>query len=456
MTDATAEFQELGDQRFLSTARLKTIFMLALPILAALLTQNLMGVIDTGMIGQLGDTALAAISIAGNQFFTLFSLLMGISAGVQMMVARRIGEGREQSTPFILNAGLLLGALIGLLLLVVGYTVLPFVIDAVSPDPQVADSGKRYLFTVLPSALFGGLAIAFGGFWIGASKPMVSLAVVVVQLFCNAFFNYLLIFGNLGLPAMGVAGAGLGTSIANGIGLLLHALMAFHFVGKRGFLKGLPEKAQIKTLLTVSIPMSIQQFLFALGMMIFVFIVGVLGTKELAAFQVIIVIMMTSLMMAMGLGSTATTLVGVALGKGDADSARRWGWEVSTLGGAIIWLIGITFFVFAKPILAVFIADPSTADLAVTPLRIMTISLWIEAFGRILSMSLVGAGAVGTVFKISFINQWFLRLPLYWLIGIYLEFNLVGIFVTMLFMYILQSILFVKVWKRGNWSNIKL
>lgn len=456
MTEATMELEPNSQQGFLSTPRLIIVGKLALPILAMMLAQNLMQVIDTGMIGQLGDMALAGVSMAGNQFFTLFSLLIGISAGVQMMVARRIGEGLPQQTPYILNAGLMLGGLIGLVLMLPGYFLLPTTISTFSPEAAVAEQANQYLFTVLPSAVFGGMAVAFGGYWVGLSKPMIGFAVLIVQLVCNASFNYILIFGHFGFPQMDIAGAGLGTTLANGVGVLCHTLLALLFAGKQGFLRGLPEKIHIQTLLKVAMPVNVQQFLFALGMTIFVFIVGILGTKELAAFQVIIVIMMTLFMAAMGLGSTATTLVSGALGKKEYDNASQWGWEISTLGAGLLLAIGIVFFIYAENLLRVFIADAETVQLALTPLRIMIISIWMEGFGRILAMGLVGAGAVGPVFVISFVNQWFLRLPLYWFIGIYLEYSLVGIFVTMMCLHVVQTSLFILVWRKGKWREIKV
>jgi len=440
MTEATLDIAETPPAGFLSPSRLKIVALLALPILATMLTQNLMQVVDTLMIGQLGDEALAGVSIAGNQFFTLFSLMLGINAGVQMMVARRVGEGRPQSAPLILNAGLLLGGSLGLVLVGLGYSIIPSVINAVSPEPVVAEQATNYLFTIMPSALFAGLAVAMGGFWIGMSRPAIGFFALFIQLVCNVAFNYVLIFGKLGMPRMEIAGAGLGTTLANVVGVATHLLFAFYFIGGKGFLRRLPDKDQIKTLVTVSVPVSIQQFSFTLGMAIFVFIVGMLGTPQLAAFQVIIVIMMTLFMMAMGLGATATTLVSGALGRKQPANAAQWGWEISTLGAGVLLLIGIVFFVFAEDLLHAFISEPETVAIALVPMRI--------------TMALVGAGAVGPVFVISFTNQWFLRLPLYAIVGIALGYGLVGIFVAMLAMYVLQTLLFIGVWRRGNWREI--
>ncbi len=439
---------------FLSAARLKTIFVIALPVLAAMLTQNLMGAIDTGMIGQLGDSALASMSVGGNQFFMVFSLLMGVSAAVQTVVSRRIGEGRTEGLSMTLTSGMVLAGMIALVLLPLSYLLLPLLSVLMTPDPVVVAGGRDYLFAVLPAIFFGGLAMAFGGYWLGIGKPIYGLIVVLIQLLCNAGFNYVLIFGNFGFPRLEITGAGLGTTLANIVGVLVHCCIAYRVLGRGHILQGMPDKSQLKGLLTISIPMSVQQFLFAVGMLVFVRIVATLGTKELAAFQVIATIMMTSLMIAIGLGVTSTSLVSGALGRKAAADAKRWGWEISTVASGILGLLCLVSCIYARPILDVFMADSQTVELAVLPLRIMLVSIWVESFGRVLSMGLVGAGAVGVVFKITFSNQWLMRLPLYWLIGVYFEQGLIAIFLIMLAFYILQTALFVIIWQRGNWAKI--
>jgi len=137
MTETTTINTNVSNPRFLSGSRIKTIFVLAVPILATMLSANLMGVIDTAMIGQLGDAALASVSVASNLFFMTFSLIMGIAAGVQILVARRLGQGDAIGAPAILNAGLVAGAAGGVILVVLGYCILPFAASLINSDATV-------------------------------------------------------------------------------------------------------------------------------------------------------------------------------------------------------------------------------------------------------------------------------------------------------------------------------
>ncbi|GAB1258348.1 MATE family efflux transporter [Aurantivibrio plasticivorans] len=441
---------------FLSKSRVLRISALAAPILGTMLSANLMGLIDTAMIGQLGDTALASVSVGANLFFLVFSLLMGVNVAVQLLVARRMGEGQIDAAPTMLVGGLISAFIASLFVTAASYLVLPASASFINSDEAVVTYARSYLYTVFPSLVFGGCAMAFAGFWLGMQRPILNLITVIIQLVFNALFNYLFIFGHLGLPRLEVAGAGLGTSLANAIALLVNVALVLAIVGPKRLFATRPDKTVYKMLISYSLPMGIQQFLFALGMMVFVFIVGLLGTKPLAAFQIVMVIMMTSIMLAIGLGTTATTLVSGALGKKNVDDAVQWGWEIASLGSGLLLIVGVVFFFNADHIIAIFTKDPSTAQLALIPLRLMIIGIWIEALGRTLSMALVGAGAVGSVFLITFGNQWLLRLPLYWFFGVHLGYGLLGIFISMLVMYIVQTAMFVTIWHRKRWSHISV
>lgn len=445
-----------SNQAFFSMDRLKTVLFLAAPILATMITQNMMGLIDIAMIGRLGDSAQAALGVGSTLFFLLMALVIGVSAGVQTVVARRIGEGKEATVAMLLNAGICLAVGIALVSLVIGYLVFPLLFPLINSEPVVIDYGLRYLRALLPCIIFAGFGMAFGGYWTGIGKPKYNLYAILVQLACNVLFNYALIFGHFGMPRLETAGAGIGTTLAACVGVLVQFSFALRFARERGFLKGLPPRSEIRALCRMSIPTSIQQFLVFLGILVFIRIVGLIGVRELAVFTVVTNILMTLLLFANGLGIASTTLVGNAMGRKRFDNAKQWGWEISILAGIILVVFGSFAFVFAEPILQGFIKEPATIAAGIVPFRIIIMSAWVECMGRVLGFSLVGAGAAATVLKITFINQWILRLPLYWLIGVHWEKGLVGIFFTASVMYILQTGIFVKIWQKDKWAQIKL
>ncbi len=437
-------------------SRLKTIAGLSLPIVSGMLAQNIMSLIDTAMVGRLGNAALASVGIGNFLFLLIASFIMGVSAGVQALVARRIGEGNPDLTGQDLNAGVLIASLVGLGLAIIAYLILPTIYPLVNQDPAVTEKGLAYLRWRIPSMIFLGINIPFRGYWNGISKPRFVLITVVVAMVVNIFCNYLLIFGNLGFPRLETAGAGLGTTIGFFVAMLTNLGLGLRYARQNGFLHGLPGKKRIQTLINVSLPESIRHFLMFLGLMVFFGIVGLLGTKELAAFNVILNVMLVALLPAMGIGTAALTLVSQALGRKEPQDAKKWGWEVARFGAGSALLFTFCVVLFPEMILKVFIPDADTISIAARPLQIIGLFMWVEAFGIILSFSLIGAGAVRIVMINSLLIQWCLSLPLNWFWGVYLGYGLFGMFLNGFFMVILRTSIFTLIWHKERWSRIKI
>lgn len=437
-------------------SRLKKILGLSLPIVGGMLSQNLMSLIDTAMVGRLGNAALASVGIGNFIFLLLISFLLGISAGVQALVARRIGEGKAHLTGYDLNAGILISTIVGLVLALLGYMILPFLYSLVNQDPVVTEKGLAYLRPRIPTIILIGTNVSFRAYWNGISLPKWTLLSLLVTMVVNIFCNYLLIFGNLGFPRLETAGAGLATTFAVFFGMLTNITLGLKYARKNGFLQGLPDKQRMQTLIKVSLPESMRSFLMFLGFVVFFTIVGLLGTEELAAFNVVLNIMLVAVLPAMGIGTAALTLVSQALGANDPTDAKRWGWEVARVGAGALLFFALCVVPFPETIIGFFIPEPNTVNIGAGPLRLIGLFMFIDAFGMILSFSLLGAGATRIVMIVAFLVQWGLSLPLNWFFGIYLGYGLFGMFANIFFVVVLRASIFAYIWHRGRWSLIKI
>ena len=415
-----------------------------------------MSLIDTAMVGRLGNAALASVGVGNFMFILVISVLFGINAGVQALVARRIGEDKPQLAGLDLNAGLVVSMGAGLVLTFVAYFALPPLFHAVSDDPQVIQKGIAYLTPRIPSTVLVGCNVAFMAYWNGVSLPKLSLLTVLIATAVNIIANYLLIFGNLGLPRLETLGAGLGTTIATFAASVANIFLGVKHAKKNGFLKGLPDKKRVKTLIQISMPESIRNVLSFAGLMAVFAIVSLLGTLELAAYNVILNIMLVAILPAHGMGVTAITLVGQALGRKEPLDAKNWGWEVAQTGSGVLILFSIVVFIFPGQIISLFIPDPETVAVAILPLRILAASIWLEAFGRIISFALIGAGATKIVMVWTLGTQWILALPLTWLVAVYLGYSLAGVFVVSMATIALRTVAFSILWHREGWRAIAI
>jgi putative MATE family efflux protein len=335
--------------------------------MGGMMSQNVLNLVDIGMVGRLGDKALAATGIGAFTSYLAISIIVGLSAGVQALASRRLGQERYTETAVPLNGGLILSFLIGVPLGLCLIFVAPWAFGLLTADADVAALGTPYLQVRMAAIIAVGINFSFRGYWSAIHMAGVYLRTLLVMHALNIFLNWVLIFGNLGAPALGVFGAGLATTISMYFGSVLYFVFAFRHARDKGFLRGLPPRNVLWQQFKLSLPASIQQFFFAAGLVTLVWIVGKIGTAEVAAVNVLMTFQLTALLPAFGIALAAATLVGNALGRGDTEDAARWGWNAAALTAVYGMLFCVTLILLARPILGVFLTNPETLELAYLP-----------------------------------------------------------------------------------------
>ena len=440
----------------MSPSRRRRILGLALPIIGGMVSQNVLNLVDTGMVGVLGDEALAAVGMASFVNFFAAAFVLGLGAGVQAVASRRRGEGREHETAVPLNGGLLaaLGAGIPLSLLLFALAPLffPWLVD----DPAVVDDGVPYLQARLLAMSLAAMNFSFRGFWNATDRSTLYLRTLLIMHACNIVLNWLLIYGNLGFPRLGAPGAGVASAIATGIGTLYYIGLALKHARTEGFLRGLPDLATMKSIVKLSVPVGMTQTFFSGGMVALYWIVGLVGTPELAATNVVINLLLVALLPGIGFGLASMSLVGQALGRGDPRDARRWGWDVARLAVVVVYALAIPGLLFPRLILGVFIHEPATLELAVWPLRLVALTIGLDAAGMVLMNSLYGAGDNVRVMLVSASLQWLLFLPAAYVVGPALGMGLTAIWVANAVYRLMQAGIFAMVWRGERWTSIQV
>ena len=437
-------------------SRRQVILRLALPIIGGMTSQNILNLIDIAMVGRLGAAALAGVGMAGFLNFMAAGAITGLSAGVQATSARRVGEGREAESAVPLNNGLLIAAGIGLPLSVALWFMAPGIVAALIDDAAVAREGTTYWQGRLLGVVAIGANFCFRGFWSGVGQTRVYLRTLVTTHVLNVPISYCLIFGHLGLPELGVYGAGLGTSIAVWIGTGIYLTVAWRHAQPRGFLHGRGRAGDFGRLIRLALPNSLQQALFAAGFAVLFWMIGQVGTAELAVATVLINIMLVAILPAIGFGLAAGTLAGQALGRRAPEDARRWAWDVARLGGIWLGLLGLPMLLLPSLLLAQFLDDPGLVALGRVPLQLFGAGLLIDGVGIILMQALLGVGASRSVMLVAVSLQWLLFLPAVYVLGPLLQFGLIAIWLAMLAWRGLQTGLFVWLWQRGGWRHARV
>ncbi|MEM7053369.1 MAG: MATE family efflux transporter [Pseudomonadota bacterium] len=441
---------------FPDRGRRRALLTLALPIIGGMASQNILNLVDIGMVGRLGTTALAATGLGSFANWLSMAFILGLATGVQAICARRVGQGRHGEIAVPLNGGLMLALVMGVPLAAVLILFAPELLALVNNDQAVLDEAGPYLQVRLLALVAVGMNFSFRGYWSAVHRTGLYLITLLIMHAVNIFLNWVLIFGNLGAPAMGVTGAGLATTISIWLGTLIYIGLGLRFAWSEGFMHRLPSWATLKDQVRLSLPASFQQLFFAAGMLTLIVIIGYIGTRELAAANVLMTLGLTIILPAIGLGIATTTLVGNALGREDAEDARRWGWNAMLFSGLLGAAMGLVVILFGKPILAVFITDPDTLALAFWPLMISGTIIGIDTAGLVIMHALLGAGATGKVMRISLTCQWLLFIPLAVLVGPVLGFGLLGVWLLQGLYRCGTTLWFALAWHQGEWRNIKL
>jgi putative MATE family efflux protein len=440
----------------LTRDRRKEILTIALPIVGSMVSQNILNLVDTAMVGSLGNAEVGAVSMASFASFVSQAFITGLSVGVQAMSARRHGEGNYAERAIPLNGGLMLALLIGLPLSILIFWFAPDLFPMITRDPELGAHGGTYLRWRSIAIVSVGMNFAFRGYWNGISQSHIYFRTIVAMHAGNIVLNWALIFGHLGLPEMGVQGAALGTAISTWLGTLYYMLQGLWLARDNGFLQEIPSFRSLWTMLRTAAPAGLQNFFFAAGLLVFAWMVEKMGTAEAAANGVLTNLLLVLILPAIAFGLASGSLVGQALGRKDPDDAEQWAWDVSKLAVAILVVVATVIGIFAPQVIDPFLKDDYAAQLAVWPLRLVCLTIAIDATGLVIQNSLLGAGDSRIVMYVSSGFQWFFLLPLAYLLGPVFELGLFAVWCAFVLTRVLQTGAFVIIWKRGAWKSVEV
>ena len=402
---------------------LREVVVLALPVVATQLSVTLMGVVDSIMVGRLGATELGAVGFGGIWIWTLICFWMGLATVVQTFVSQAHGAGRERDCGRWAWQGLAvlvpMGVVVGVALHLGVFQVIAFL----DPGPTMEPIAASYM-SMRALGVAGNVAMmVLASFFRGLGDTRTPLWITVFANIVNVVLDYGLIFGELGLPLMGVAGAGLATAIAEWLGAIaLFAAFSRRQLRQRyGTAPTRPEAQRVRRLFVTGIPIGGQWLLEMLSFAVFLLFVARMSDESMAACQAFISLLSLSFMQASGIGIAVATLVGRYIGAGDrAAAARSYAsamWLASMLGAAI----AVLFLTMPGLLIRLFTDDPEVLRLGGPLLAIGAFFQIFDAWAIVTDGALRGAGDTRLPFLMRFALAWLLFVPLAWLLGVYLE-----------------------------------
>ncbi|TLF53392.1 MATE family efflux transporter [Halomonas urmiana] len=438
------------------STRRQTILRLSLPIIAGMLTQSLLNLIDAALVGSLGSVPLAGVGIGGYAMFLITAMVFGLSSGVQAQTARRHGEEDWGRRALALNAGLAIALAVAGPLTLLCLWQAPRLLALINQDPAVNAVAVEYFRWRVVSLIPVAMIFCFRGYWNGIQQTGLYLRIILVMHAINVVASLGLIFGLAGLPAMGAAGAGAGTSLSLFVGLATWAGLSLRHATGSGFLAERPRGAVLATTLRLATPHSFQQLWFAAGYAVLFWILGRIDTASVAVGHVLVNLSLLLILPGVGLGMAAMSLVGQALGRQAHGEAHRWGWDVVRLAWCGLAVLALPMLLFPETVLRLFLHDPTLVALGRLPLQLTAVMIVLDAAALVFAQALLGAGANRTVMTATLSLQWLVFLPLAWWVGVALEQGLLGIWWVQLGYRCLNSAWFMLIWQRRRWQSLAL
>jgi len=431
---------------------------LAWPSLVENVLQTMLGVVNMIMVGQLGPTSIASVGVAQQINFTLQVFYSGLAVGNTALVARSIGAKDPEAARRIAKQSLVLGAIIASTVTVLGYVFAPQLIALMGASPEMAELAIPYFRVVVLANVFMMVMFIGNGTLRGAGDtqlPMISTGIINI---INVEVGYVLIFGKLGMPALGIQGAGIAYVTAQVVGALI--VLYFLASGRSRVRIGLRggwglDLGLIKRIVNIGGPAAAEQIFMRLGMNVYSAMVIGLGTLVYAAQNIIFTIVGFSFMPGFAFGVAATTMVGQSLGAKNVDRAEESGWEATLLGIAWMSAMGVAFYVFAEPLMGLFTTDPRVIAYGAPCLRLIAWTQPLQAFGMVLAGALRGAGDTRWTMIITTASIWLLRIPLSYFFGIYLGLGLVGVWMGNTFDMGIRGLAVTWRFSTGRWKSIR-
>ena len=405
---------------------------LAWPVILAEMAWVVMGVVDTVMVGPLGPAAIGAVGTGSSIFFAFMVFGMGTLFALDTFVAQNHGAGRHAECHRWLFAGLQLAVVMSVLLVIVGLVVAAG-LPATGMHPDVLRLLQPYLRTLLWSAPLLLLFTVCRRYLqaIGAVRPIIVAAVVANLI--NAAANWVFIYGHFGVPAQGAVCSAYATIVARVcLVIMLWAIVVLVDREGAGGLSDVPfviDWPRIKQLVRLGMPAALQIVLEVGVFTVAATLAGRISPVALAANQVVLNIVSFFFMLPHGLSSAAAVRVGHAVGRGDADGARRAGRAALAL--ALIIGVGNALLFIAAPVLLLrpFTSDPSILGVGVTLLLIWAFFQPFDAFQSVATGALRGLGDTRTPMLFNLVGHWLIGLPLAYMLCFQRGWGVIGLWV---------------------------
>lgn len=428
---------------------------LVAPIFIETLLIMMLGAVDTVMLSQYSDEAVAAVGVVNQLVMFAFLIFEIINMGTSVLCSQYLGAKLPQKMVQVVGVSLLLNILIGLVVSAVLYFGAPWLLHMMGLRAELMTYGVNYMEIVGAFAFFQAISLTISASLKSADKAIYPMMVVVVVNVLNIIGNYTLIFGKFGMPALGVEGAAISTAFARGVSMVILFVILF-----RKHISRFPLKyfrpfpwIELKNLLKIGIPSAGENMSYSLSQVVLTYFINLLGNEALAARMYVVNVVMFVYLFTIAMAQGGAISIGHLVGKKRIRGAYLLGKYVMRLSVLVSVTLSCIWALMGKTMFGWLTDNPEIIRMGVMVLYVDIILEIGKAINIYATNALRATGDVNYPFYVGVVMQWGVAVGCGYLFGLHWGWGLVGMWFAFLLDENIRGVIFVRRWNSMKWAK---
>jgi putative MATE family efflux protein len=437
----------------------KAVILLAIPMMLEMCMESVFAVVDIYFVSHLGKHATSTVGLTESVITIVYSLAIGISMAATAIVARRVGEKDNQGASKAGMQSIFISLAITIAISVPGFIYSKDILRLMGAEELAVEIGVGYTRVIMGGSLVIMLLFLINGIFRGAGDAMMAMKSLWLANICNIILCPLFIRGLGPIPAFGVTGAAMATTMGRGIGVCYQLYHLFN--GKRLIqftLKHLvPDFTVIRSIIAIAWPATLQFLIGSGSWIVLASLVVTTGHSDASAgYQIAIRLVMFFILPAWGMSNAAATLVGQNLGALQPQRAEDSVIKTAKYNAIFMGVVSLILLIFAPFVISFFTKEASVANYAILAVRIVSAGYIFYGIGMVMANAFNGAGDTKTPTIINLFGFWFFQIPLAWVLAKPLGVGPTGVFIAIPVAETAISIAAYILFKKGKWKLKKV
>ncbi|RZJ67813.1 MAG: MATE family efflux transporter [Flavobacterium sp.] len=451
-----------GEEADFTTVSIRlSVILLAIPMMLEMMMESVFALVDLYFVGHLEHSSFAiqAVGLTESVLTIIYSLAIGISMAATAVVARRVGEKNPEAAAKAGMQAILIAFGINVVISITGVIFATDILMLMGASKAAALYGTPFIRIMMGGSIVIMLLFLINGVFRGAGNAAIAMKSLWIANICNIILCPIFINGFGPIPAFGLTGAAIATTLGRSIGVIYQV---WHLFNGKGLLKitishFIPDWEQIKALVKIATP-AVGQFVIASCSWIFLaqLVATTGGDVGSAGYQTSLRLMMFFMLPAWGLSNAAATLVGQNLGANQVERAEKSVLVTARFNAIYMGIVMCISLLCAEWLAGIFSNDPAVREIGVKAVRIMACGYIFYGIGMVMINAFNGAGDTKTPTWVNLFGFWFFQIPLGYVLAKYFDLGPVGVFVAIPVSETAIAIAGLILFKRGRWKTVKV